>query len=127
MPFWALAFNIGWKFIFSFVLVPVNVNLQVMINRAWLAFDALILAAYSFYGKKEWPEAVSKNLFIPYSIFGLATGYVFVYLFSVELDHSQGMYAAFIQNLMMSGCCLLLWPIKGKAGRVNLLVSRFLR
>jgi hypothetical protein len=33
---------------------------------------------------------------------GVDLSYFFVYLISVELDHSQGMYAAFIQNLMMS-------------------------
>jgi hypothetical protein len=102
MPFWALAFNIGWEFIFSFMLVPDATTLQLIINRIWLVFDALILVAYFMYGMKEWPEHLSKKLFYPYSVFGLIVGYLFVYLISVELDHSQGMYAAFIQNLMMS-------------------------
>lgn len=102
MPFWALAFNFGWEFIFSFVLIPDTVGLQGIINRIWLFFDAIILIAYFLYGKKEWPQRINKHLFYPYSIFGLITGYLFVYLMSVELDHSQGMYAAFVQNLMMS-------------------------
>ncbi len=102
MPFWALAFNFGWELIFSFVLVPAALGLQGIINRIWLAFDVLILIAYFLYGKKEWPSNISKNLFYPYSVFGLLTGYLFVYFMSVELDHSQGMYAAFVQNLMMS-------------------------
>lgn len=102
MPFWALAFNISWELIFSFVLVSATSGLQEIINRVWLTFDVLILIAYFKYGKKEWPQHISKSLFYPYSLFGLITGYLFVYLISVELDHSQGMYAAFIQNLMMS-------------------------
>lgn len=102
MPFWALAFNIGWEVIFSFVLVSNTSGLQEIINRVWFAFDAVILIAYLKFGKKEWPQHINKNLFYPYSLFGLIVGYLFVYLISVELDHSQGMYAAFIQNLMMS-------------------------
>src|SRR5215212_2978808 len=80
MPFWALAFNLGWELIFSFVLVPDTAGLQEIINRIWLAFDVLILVAYFLYGKKEWPENISKKLFYPYSFFGLIVGYLFVYL-----------------------------------------------
>ncbi|WP_018614620.1 hypothetical protein [Segetibacter koreensis] len=102
MPFWALAFNFGWELIFSFVLPGDSPGLQGIINKIWLAFDVFILIAYFLYGIKEWPQRISKNLFYPYSLFGLIIGYLFVYLMSVELDHSQGMYAAFVQNLMMS-------------------------
>lgn len=102
MPFWALAFNVGWEFIFSFVLIPDQLGLQGIINRIWLAFDVVILVTYIMYGKKEWPKNVPESLFYPYSLLGLVIGYLFVYFMSVELDHSQGMYAAFVQNLMMS-------------------------
>jgi hypothetical protein len=104
MPFWALAFNFSWEFIFSFVLAPTSPEwqLQLWINRVWLLFDAAILVAYFKWGKKEWSSTLPLALFYPYSLTVLLTGYFFVYLLSVELDHSQGMYAAFIQNLMMS-------------------------
>lgn len=104
MPFWALAFNLSWEAIFSFVLLPTSPEwlLQLWINRVWLLFDAAILVAYFKWGKKEWSTTLPKVLFYPYSLLVLLTGYLFVYLLSVELDHSQGMYAAFIQNLMMS-------------------------
>ncbi|MCU7549887.1 hypothetical protein OCK74_12215 [Chitinophagaceae bacterium LB-8] len=102
MPFWALAFNFSWELIFSFVLATPPIGLQETINRVWLVFDVFILVTYFMYGKKEWPSYLSPKLFYPYSLLVLLTGYFFVYLISVELDHSQGMYAAFIQNLMMS-------------------------
>ena len=102
MPFWALAFNIAWEFIFSFVLVPATPGLQGTINQVWFALDVVLVLTYVLYGRKEWPPRISKKLFYPYSILVLLVGYLFVYLLSVELDHSQGMYAAFIQNLMMS-------------------------
>lgn len=104
MPYWALAFNFSWEFIFSFVLsmdLP-HLQLQLFINRVWLVFDVFLVVAYVMYGRKEWPSHLPRTLFYPYSLLVLLIGYFFVYLLSVELDHSQGMYAAFIQNLMMS-------------------------
>src|SRR3954454_18599512 len=74
MPFWALAFNFGWEFIFSFVLTGQRVGLQTIINRIWLACDVLILVAYFVFGKKEWPKNINKSLFYPYSFLGLLVG-----------------------------------------------------
>src|SRR5687768_11232529 len=104
MPYWALAFNFSWELIFSFLLhtnLPDH-QLQIIINRVWLAFDVFILVAYFRHGKKEWPSTVPRSLFIPFSVLVMIIGFFFVYLISVELDHSKGKYAAFIQNLMMS-------------------------
>ena len=104
MPYWALAFNFSWELIFSFVLSTHSpgLQLQLIINRIWLVFDLVIFIAYFLYGKREWPSHLPRSLFYPYSTLVLIISYFFVYLISVELDHSQGMYAAFIQNLMMS-------------------------
>ncbi|RYZ26320.1 MAG: hypothetical protein EOO10_15885 [Chitinophagaceae bacterium] len=104
MPYWALAFNFSWEFIFSFLLstdLP-DLQLQLLVNRVWLFFDLLIFIAYFRYGRKEWPAYLPRSFFYPYSILVLLIGFFFVYLISVELDHSLGVYAAFIQNLMMS-------------------------
>jgi len=118
MPFWALAFNISWEAIFSFVLISSTISLQIIINRVWLLFDVAIVIAYCMYGKREWTTQVSKKWFYPYSLLALITAYLFVYLMSVELDHSQGRYAAFIQNLMMSWLfILMLIRRQSKAGQ----------
>lgn len=108
MPFWALAFNISWEAIFSFVLLFPTMQLQTAINKIWLLFDVVILIAYCLYGQKEWPGQISRKWFYPYSLLVLITSYFFVYYFSVELDHSRGTYAAFIQNLMMSWLFILM-------------------
>lgn len=104
MPFWALAFNLSWELIFSFVLLPTSpdLQLQLWINRVWLLFDVALLVAYFKWGRKEWSTTMPMLFFYGYSLLVIITGFFFVYLLSVELDHSQGMYAAFIQNLMMS-------------------------
>ena len=102
MPFWALAFNISWEAIFSFVFLFTTMPLQTLINRIWLLFDAAIVVAYFLYGQKEWPAAISKKWFYPYSLLVLITAFLFVYFLSAELNNRKGTYAAFIQNLMMS-------------------------
>ena len=102
MPFWALAFNISWEAIFSFVFLFATMPLQTLINRIWFLFDTAIVIAYCLYGRKEWPSGISKKWFYPYSLLVLMIAYLFVYLISADLDKSQGVYAAFIQNLMMS-------------------------
>jgi hypothetical protein len=104
MPYWALAFNFSWELIFSCILLTRDptLQLQLLMNRIWLVFDVFIFVAYFMYGRREWPSYLPRTLFYPYSLAVLIIGYFFVYLVSVELGHSQGMYAAFIQNLMMS-------------------------
>lgn len=104
MPFWALAFNISWEFIFSFIFVSDRPDhkLQHFVNEVWLVFDVIILVTYFLYGKKDWPEKVSSKWFYPYSVLVLAATGIFVYMFCIELNNKNGMYMAFIQNMMMS-------------------------
>src|SRR6202007_3259002 len=73
MPFWALAFNISWEFIFSVVFADRADPTQLIVNRICLGFDAFILIAYFVYGIKEWPVRVPGVLFYPYSVVVLAT------------------------------------------------------
>lgn len=103
MPFWALAFNISWEFLFAFVLGgDTHSRMQIVINTVWFAFDAVILVLYFLWGRKEWPAKLPQKLFYPYSLLVLAVGFGFVYLMSLEFKDYYGMYAAFTQNLMMS-------------------------
>lgn len=102
MPFWALAFNISWEFIFSIVFGQHADPTQLIVNRVWLGFDLFIVIAYFIYGLKDWPVNVPRVYFYPYSFLVLASAYLFVYLISVKLGDFTGMYIAFMQNLMMS-------------------------
>lgn len=101
MPFWALAFNISWEFIFSAVFKSTDTT-QLIVNHVWLAFDIVIVICYFVYGRKDWSQSVSRAYFYPYSILVLVSAYLFVYLFSVEFHNTDGIYIAFIQNVMMS-------------------------
>jgi hypothetical protein len=90
MPFWALAFNISWEFIFSVVFASKVDPTQLIVNRVWLGFDSFILVTYFLYGIKEWPARVRKALFYPYSVLVLAMSYLFVYLITLRFDEYTG-------------------------------------
>ena len=102
MPFWALAFNICWEFIFAVIFVDKSYYAFMIINRIWFSLDIFILVAYCCYGRKEWPSQVNKKLFWPYSLLVLFISYRFVYYLTIRIYEGGNEYVAFIQNLMMS-------------------------
>jgi hypothetical protein len=102
MPFFALALNIAWEFIFSF-LFGGELSLQLVINILWFFFDVVILYTYFRYGRQEFPEAVDPKWFVPWSVWVLAVGFVTQYFTALEFPGLPGaMYSAFVINLVMS-------------------------
>ena len=102
MPFLALAFNLTWDFIFSFVAGG-SLSLQVVINMTWFFFDLVILYTYFRYGRKEFPESVGQKWFGPWSWLAIAVGFVTQYFAALEFPSLFGpTYSALIGNLVMS-------------------------
>ena len=111
MPMYALALNLSWEFIYSFV-TP-SAAPQLYINYVWFAFDLVILWHFLRSWKVDYGE-ISPKAFYPYAALVFATAFLLV-LF-IELDglnaslfnlrnHSLGMgraYSAFGMNLIMS-------------------------
>jgi len=100
MPVIALCANISWEFIFSFVF-PHKAP-QLYIDYVWLFFDLGILIQYLYWGKKDFPLNLHRNLFYPAFLMSLALSYLMILMISYEFEDYQGIYAAFGQNLMMS-------------------------
>jgi len=102
MPFFALALNLTWEFIYSF-LFGGSVSLQLVINIIWFFFDVVILCTYFRYGRKEFPETVDQKWFVPWSVLAIAVGFVAQYFTALEFPGLPGaMYSAFVINLVMS-------------------------
>ncbi|MBN1813997.1 MAG: hypothetical protein JXA14_19325 [Anaerolineae bacterium] len=102
MPFFALALNLAWEFIFSFVLGG-GLSLQVIINVTWFFFDVVILYAYLRYGRQEFPTTVDQKWFIPWTWLAIAVGVVTQYFAALEFPGLFGpTYPAFVINLVMS-------------------------
>lgn len=104
MPLFALAFNISWEFIFTFLIrYGEGINIQEVINATWFFLDAVIVYTYFKYGRKYFPDTISRRWFIPWSMVVFATGFIMVYFVGLEFTGLWGpIYSAFAQNLMMS-------------------------
>ena len=102
MPFFALALNITWEFLFSF-LFGGELSLQLVINIAWFFFDVVILYTYFRFGREEFPESVDSKWFVPWTVWILAVGFITQYFTVLEFPGLPGaMYSAFVINLVMS-------------------------
>lgn len=102
MPFFALALNLAWEFLYSFVLGG-SLSLQLVINILWFIFDLIILYTYFRYGRKEFPESVDQKWFVPWSLLAIVVGMVTQYAAALEFPGLPGsMYSAFTINLVMS-------------------------
>ena len=104
MPFWALALNIAWEFLYAFLgLKDVPVAVQDIVNIVWFLLDCCILFTYFKYGYEEFPKTFSKKAFYIWGISGLACSLLIQHGFYVEFGHKLGeTYSAFLQNLLMS-------------------------
>jgi hypothetical protein len=115
MPIVALCANLSWELIFSFVRPHTGV--QRVVDLVWLGLDLVIAYTALRFGPREFPY-LPRVLF--YAGFGgtLVLAYLGVDLVSREFDHGQGTYAAFGQNLLMSGLFLaMLASRRGLAGQ----------
>src|SRR5215813_7321575 len=97
MPIAALCANISWEFIFSF-LYP-HAPPQNYISMIWFAFDLIIVFQTLRFGKVAFEQAW---LFYPAFILGLVISFAAIMAITIEFNDSDGKYAAFGQNLMMS-------------------------
>ncbi|MFY0520733.1 hypothetical protein ACOMCU_23335 [Lysinibacillus sp. UGB7] len=109
MPMAAICANISWEFIFTFIY-PQN-DLQRMITFVWFLLDIVILLQYLRYGRKEFKKVMSATLFYASFLITLGVSFLIILAMTQELNDIEGKYAAFSQNLMMSGLfiSLLLW------------------
>jgi hypothetical protein len=105
MPAFALFFSLSWALIFSFIIPQVREVapvIQLAINIIWFILGLLVLCTYFLYGKKHFPQSIGEKWFIPWSILGLATAFLFVLLMSMEFYDYSGMYAALVSYLLAS-------------------------
>lgn len=101
MPFFALAFNIAWEFIYAFVIYQ-GFALQRAVNIVWFLLDVGVLYTYLRYGRDEFPEGYRKY-FLSWSVSAIVVAFMVLYFAGKEFpDVRGGTYSAFAQNLMMS-------------------------
>ncbi|MDM5247402.1 MULTISPECIES: hypothetical protein [unclassified Lysinibacillus] len=111
MPMAAICANISWEFIFAF-MYPQN-DLQRIITFLWFLLDIFIMMQFLRYGHKEYKKLIPRKIF--YSSFFITLGVSFFIILAMmhEFNDIEGKYAAFIQNLMMSGLFIALFLQRG--------------
>jgi hypothetical protein len=104
IPAAALGLNIAWEAIYAVHSLSSRVSVQGVINIAWALADVVIVYTFLAFGRRELPGFVTRPLFIGWAVLlGLAS-FAVQWLFISEFDwEPASRYAAFLQNLLMSG------------------------
>lgn len=107
MPMVAICANISWEFIFSF-MYPQN-DLQRIITLLWFILDIFIMIQFLHYGHKEYKKIVPRKIFYSAFLITLVVSFFTILAVMYEFNDLEGKYAAFLQNLMMSGLFIALF------------------
>ncbi len=111
MPMAAICANISWEFIFS-CMYPLN-DLQRLITFLWFLLDIFILMQFLLYGHKEYKKIIPRKIVYSSFFITLVVSFFTILAMMHEFDDRAGIYAAFIQNLMMSGLFIALFIQRG--------------
>ncbi|HEV7423373.1 MAG TPA: hypothetical protein VGO30_26630 [Mycobacterium sp.] len=107
MPFLALAMNITWEFLFTFVYPSVGGIMQESINAIWFAADVAIIAVFLKYWRSDYPKSLPESYVWPMFAFAFVmVTPVMVATVSVFGRDDGSVYTAFVDNLIMSALFL---------------------
>ena len=124
MPFFALAFNIAWEFIYAFVIYQ-GFALQRAVNIVWFLLDGGVLYTYLRYGREEFAEGYRKY-FLPWSGVAIMMAFAVLYFSGREFpDVRGGTYSAFAQNLMMSVLFIAMLVRRGSVSGQSMYIAIF--
>ncbi len=99
IPLAALAANISWEAIFSFIYP--HSPPQLYINYVWFFLDVIIVLQFLKYGKSEFPKFSDRQFYVTF-LMALITAFFMVLFITYQFNDFDGAYSAFGQNLMMS-------------------------
>lgn len=123
MPMVALCANISWEFIFTFVFP--HSGPQQMITLIWFLLDVIILMQYLVYGRKEMGKGISVKYFYTSFFITLLFSFLIILAMTIEFNDIEGKYAAFAQNLMMSGLFISLLVSRGNRNGQSICIAIF--
>jgi hypothetical protein len=104
MPVAALALNFAWESIYAVHDLREGVSVQGVINLVWAAADVVIVYTFFRFGRREFPPFVTRAMFVGGAVLVFAVSYTVQLLFLAHFGaHDAAGYAAFLQNLLMSG------------------------
>jgi hypothetical protein len=124
IPLAALALNIAWEWIYAGHGLIADRSVQTYINIAWALADVVIVYTFFRYGRGEFPRFVNRGMFVSWGVAVIATAFVVQWLFVVEFDWpAAAPYAAFLQNLLMSGLFIAMFVARRGARGQSLVIG----
>ncbi|MFJ8065189.1 hypothetical protein ACIQYS_11210 [Psychrobacillus sp. NPDC096426] len=123
MPMVAICANISWEFIFLFIFP--NDDRQKIITSAWFVLDIIIVIQYLIFGRKEFKKYISVKHFYSSFFITLGVSFLIIIAMTLEFNDFEGKYAAFLQNLMMSGLFISLLLSRGNSSGQSISIAVF--
>lgn len=124
IPAAALGLNFAWEVIYAARSVATGITVQGVFNIAWALADVVIVYTYLRFGRSGLPGWVSRQLFIGWALLLGATCAAVQLLFVAEFGwEDAGRYAAFLQNLLMSGLFIAMFVARGGSRGQTLLIA----
>ena len=113
VPLAALGLNFPWETIYAAYGVGRGLSAQALINVGWALADAVIVFTFFRFGRNELPRFLTAPLFVAWGVLVLATSYAVQLLLIGQFGfEAAGRYAAFLQNLLMSGLFIAMFAAR---------------
>lgn len=125
IPVAALALNLAWETIYGVQGLREGVSPQAVVNVVWALADVVIVVTFLRFGRAEFPRFVTRGLFVTATVALFATAFAVQGLFLDEFGpFAAPRYAAFLQNLLMSGLFIaMLVARRGPRGQSLLIAA----
>ena len=124
IPAAALALNFAWEAIYAARSVATGISAQGVFNIVWGLADVLIVYTFLRFGRAELPPRVTRPLFLAWAVLLGTTSFAVQVLFVAEFGWDDASkYAAFLQNLLMSGLFIAMFVSRGSGRGQSLVIA----
>lgn len=124
IPAAALGLNFAWEVIYASRSIATGISVQGIFNIAWALADIMIVYTFLRFGRSELPAWVTRNLFIGWALLLGVASFAVQLLFAGEFGWEQASrYAAFLQNLLMSGLFIAMFVARGGTRGQSMLIA----
>jgi hypothetical protein len=124
IPAAALGLNFAWEVIHASHSVVTGISAQGVFNVVWGLADVAILYTFFKFGRSELPPWVSQKLFVGWAVLLGIASFAVQWLFVAEFGWDDAArYAAFLQNLLMSGLFIAMFVSRGGPRAQSLLIA----
>jgi hypothetical protein len=124
IPAAALGLNFAWEVVHASYSVATGITAQGVFNIVWGLADVVIVYTFLRFGRAELPSWVTQRLFIGWALLLGAMAFAVQLLFVVEFGWDDAArYAAFLQNLLMSGLFIAMFAARGGSRGQSLVIA----